>query len=137
MYLPNVSEDVYYMNIAEAVKLRANCKRRQVGAVIVYEDEIISTGFNNSPDVYSCLAGECPRGNFSHDQVPAGGNYDTGPYRCIAVHAEASAIITAGKLMCSGATLYCTENPCPGCLKLMRFAGIARFVTPTYTGPLV
>ena len=137
VYITSVSEDDNYMEIAEIVKKRAECRRLQVGAVVVYEDEIVGTGFNKGPEVYSCLAGECPRGLFSHSEVPAGGNYDTGPARCIAVHAEAAAIISAGKTYCHDATLYVTENPCPCCTKLIRFAGISRLVTPIYQGPVL
>jgi dCMP deaminase len=64
--------------------------------------------------------------------VPSGSNYDPeGPGRCIAVHAEANAIIYAGRDKSRGATLYSTHRPCPDCQKLIAAAGITRVVTPS------
>lgn len=126
--------DTYFITIAEAVAMRADCSRRTVGAVVVRDRRIVSTGYNGSPPGGpSCLAGECPR---AFSDVPPGSSYDTGPGACHAVHAEANAVIYAGRDGCNGSTLYATAEPCDGCCRLIRAAGIARIVwTPAPGGP--
>lgn len=120
--------DWYFTNIAFAVALRADCSRRKVGAVIVQDNRIVSTGYNGSPPGGpSCLAGGCPR---SYRDVPPGSSYDTGPGSCIAAHAEQNAIIYAGRSKCLGATIYVTSDVCGGCLKMIEAAGITRVVNP-------
>ncbi len=122
-----LSWDAYFLGIARAVSRRADCSRRRVGAVIVGEDHrIVSTGYNGSPPGGpSCLLGDCPRGNSS---VTPGSSYDTGAGSCIAVHAEANAIIWADPSRLAGSTLYCTHAPCDGCGRLIAGAGIVRIV---------
>lgn len=119
--------DEYYLGIATAVAARAECTRRQVGAVIVNEMAIVATGFNGAPPGEpSCLDGACPR---AHSDVSPGSGYAASG--CVAIHAEANAIIRAGRERCLGATLYVTHEPCDLCAPLVRAAGIARVVTPT------
>lgn len=121
--------DTYFLNIAMAVALRADCSRRKVGAVLVRDNRIVSTGYNGSPPGGpSCLAGECPR---SSSNVEPGSSYDTGPGSCIAAHAEQNAIIYAGRDKCLGATIYVTEVPCGGCDRMIEAAGIYKMVSPT------
>lgn len=121
--------DLYFLNIAVAVADRADCTRRKVGAVIVKNHRVVSTGYNGAPaGRKGCLEGACPRGA---SDVPPGSSYDTGPGSCIAVHAEANAIIYADYDKCLGATLYCTDEPCGGCQKLIDGAGISRVVWPS------
>lgn len=108
--------DEYFQLIAYAVSRRSDCKRRHVGAVITKHNRIVSTGYNGAP------AGEpgceaCPM-----REVGASDNYD----RCVAVHAEANALLYADRDKTEGATLYVTREPCAGCAKLARAAGIAR-----------
>ncbi|MDH6462047.1 dCMP deaminase [Micromonospora sp. A200] len=126
--------DEYYLDIAHAVAARADCTRRQVGAVIVNADHRqIGQGYNGAPPGEpGCLtAGACPRGRFGSDVVPPGSSYDTGPGSCISVHAEVNALLDAGgRAACLGATLYVTDAPCDGCARIVRAAGIARVVTP-------
>lgn len=119
--------DVYFLGIARAVSKRADCKRRQVGAVIVGRDRrLVSTGYNGSPPGGpSCLLGDCPRAS---SNVAPGSSYDSGPGSCIAVHAEANAIIWADPTRLAGATLYCTDEPCAGCTRLIDGSGITRIV---------
>ncbi|MEU8086355.1 deaminase [Micromonospora sp. NPDC049101] len=118
--------DDYFLAIAGTVALRADCSRRQVGAVVVRDNRIVSTGYNGAPPGGpSCLRGECPRGLSS---VEPGSSYDTGPGSCVAVHAEGNAILYAGRDGCLGSTLYVTDEPCEGCTKLIRAAGISRVV---------
>jgi dCMP deaminase len=119
--------DLYYINIAHAVSLRGDCVRAQHGTVIVKDNKIISTGYNGTPpgDKRSCgKTGQCPRAldpNSEHSK----GDYDL----CWATHSEANAIIRASWEELRGATLYVTGDPCPGCIKLIASAGIARIVT--------
>jgi dCMP deaminase len=147
--------DEYFLGIAEAVSARADCTRRQVGAVVVKDNRIRSTGYNGSPPGGpSCLAGECPRGLHSqviveHPEngylafgcrcgndwpcpkaVDPGSSYDAGAGSCVASHAEANALLYAGRDQTLGATLYLTSAPCDGCERLVRAAGISRVIWP-------
>lgn len=143
--------DDYFAGIAQAVAARGDCTRRQVGAVIADENHrVISTGYNGTmPGNKGCLAGGCPRGKHyaafiwgtsrncacgadwpCHKAVPSGSSYDTGPGTCIALHAEQNALLYAFRAV-AGMTLYITDEPCDGCLKLIRGARISRVVTPS------
>lgn len=121
--------DEYFLGIAKAVAARADCSRRQVGALIVDTDHrIVSTGYNGSPPGgKSCLAGECPR---AQSDVLPGSSYDTGAGSCVANHAEGNALIWGDPQRFKGATLYCTDEPCEGCSRLIAGVGIERVVTP-------
>lgn len=122
--------DTYFLNIARVVASRADCTRRQVGAVIVDDQHrIISTGYNGAAaGAPGCAsAGACPRG---HSDVAPGSSYDTGAGSCIAIHAEANALLYADGHRTRGATLYCTDEPCDGCARLIAGAGITRVVYP-------
>lgn len=121
------SWDDYFLGIADAVAARGECTRRQVGAVVVDVDHrIVSTGYNGAaPGAPSCLDGACPRATSG---VAAFSSYDTGPGACIAVHAEANALLYAGVDGARGATLYLTCAPCDGCQRLINAAGIERVV---------
>lgn len=120
----------YFLGIARAVATRGDCTRRQVGAVVVDGDNrIVSTGYNGAPPGGpSCIAGECPR---AASTVPPGSSYDTGPGACVAVHAEANALLYAGVSAARGGTLYLTDEPCGGCQRLIRAARLRRVVWPT------
>ena len=116
--------DQYYMGIAEAVAARSNCLRRRVGALVVVDKSIISTGYNGSPmGVTNCSDGGCPR--CASDAAPGAG-YDT----CICVHAEQNAFLLAARNGNStdGGTLYTTLRPCFGCTKEAIQAGIREIV---------
>ena len=118
--------DEYYLGIAQAVAARGECSRRKVGAVIVRDDAIVGTGFNGAPaGERSCLDGACPRA--FKDVVSGIGYAETG---CVVIHAEANAIMRAGRERCLGATLYVTDPCCDMCAPLVRAAGISRIVTP-------
>ncbi|MBI2548060.1 cytidine/deoxycytidylate deaminase family protein [Candidatus Woesearchaeota archaeon] len=109
-----VDWDTYFMNIAEQVASRSTCDRKFVGAVIVRERNILSTGYNGSI-----------RGLPHCDQV--GHEMENG--HCLrTVHAEANAIIQAARhgININGATLYTTASPCYTCFKLMVNAGIKK-----------
>lgn len=118
--------DHYFMAIADAVAARADCSRRQVGVVIVKNNRIVSTGYNGAPSGDAgCLEGACPR---AFSDVDPGSSYDSGPGTCIAVHAEANALLYADRDKCEGATLYGTCAPCDGCWRLIRGGGIKRVI---------
>jgi dCMP deaminase len=154
------SWDDWALGIAHAVAARADCTRRKIGAVILdSEHRIVSTGYNGSPPGGpSCLAGECPRGQ--HRRIPGGfavdnqnwkpetcacgkwwpcreasepgSSYDTGYGVCIALHAELNAILYADRERLDEATLYITDEPCDGCMKIIKGTRIKRVVTPEH-----
>ena len=112
----------YYLNIAKAVAQRSTCLRRQYGAVIVKDDVIIATGYNGS------ARGDENCWREAHG-VPHGQQYE----KCLAVHAEANAIISANGQDMIGSTLYLAgfENgrlihaePCLMCSRMIRNARI-------------
>jgi dCMP deaminase len=110
------SWDQYFMDIAAQVATRATCDRKHVGAVIVRDRTILSTGYNGSI-----------RGMPHCDEV--GHMMENG--HCVAtVHAEANAILQAAKngVRIEGATLYTTASPCWPCFKLIANSGCVRIV---------
>jgi len=129
------SWDEYFMRIAEDASTRSNCLRRKVGALIVKQRNIISTGYNGTPiGVKNCFEGGCPR---CQSDVEPGQGYDT----CICVHAEANAILLAARHgnATEGGVLYTTLRPCFACLKEAVQAGIQEIVFESgepYEGPL-
>lgn len=124
--------DTYGIQLAETVAARADCTRRQVGAVLMAPDHsIVATGYNGGPSKgFSCLQGECPRGRLSHDELPADSPYDTGGGSCVALHAEWNVLIRASWAQMVDATLYVTEEPCHICKVLISGTKIARVVFP-------
>lgn len=120
--------DEYFMELAEVVKKRGNCTRRKVGAIIVKDYRIITTGYNGTPHgIKNCFEGGCARCQ-KRDQ----GKIDWYEYEesCVCLHAEQNAIIQAAYLGSStkGGTLYTTANPCSSCAKMLINAGIKRVV---------
>ena len=126
------SKDEFGMTLAKAYATRADCSRRKVGAVVIGPDGFErGGGYNGAPvGEPGCLsAGACPR---AHSDVPEGSSYDTGPGRCISIHAEINAVLSAGgRDGCKGATMYVTADPCDGCAPIIRQAGIVRVVVGT------
>lgn len=118
------SWDEYFMNIAYETARRSNCVRRQIGAVLVRDRRIVSTGYNGTPmGVKNCFDGGCAR---CSSDVPSGQSYDT----CICVHAEQNAIVLAARngISTDGGVLYTTLRPCFGCVKESIQAGIMEVV---------
>jgi len=105
----------YYMNIAMSVRLRADCTGNRVGAILVQNDRIISTGYNGTPhNIPNCSEGGCHR--CAHrGAYESGRDYDL----CICVHAEQNALLAAARfgIATEGAVLYSTMQPCFGCTK--------------------
>ena len=99
--MDRISKENYYLDIAQTVLERATCLRRVYGAIIVKNDEIISTGYNGAPrGRKNCVdMGFCTREAM---QVPRGERYEL----CRSVHAEANAIISAPRRDMIGATIY-------------------------------
>ena len=105
----------YYMGIAMAVRARANCLGNRVGAILVLDVRIISTGYNGTPSgMVNCLDGGCERCADRDRYGPAAG-YDV----CICVHAEQNSLIAAARfgIAVAGSMLYTTMQPCFGCAK--------------------
>jgi len=125
----------YYLDIAETVSARGTCLRRNYGAIIVNNDEIISTGYVGAPRGRQncCDMGKCVRTELN---IPRGERYEV----CRSVHAEANAIISAGRREMLGATMYLVgkevsdgsyiknANSCSMCKRMIINAGIAKVV---------
>jgi dCMP deaminase len=105
-----------------------------VGAVLVDDDRrIVATGYNGSRrGGPSCLAGECPRGLLSYEEL-AGLSMtydDDGPGRCVAIHAEINVVLSSDRDDRLNSTLYITREPCAGCLKTIQASWVRRIVWP-------
>ena len=113
----SVNRDDYYMGIAMAVRKKANCLGRKVGAVLVKENRIVSTGYNGTPEgMTNCLDGGCVRCK-NKETYAASVGYDV----CICVHAEQNVLITAARfgIPVEGGVVYSTLRPCFDCTKAM------------------
>ncbi|MFW5933213.1 MAG: deoxycytidylate deaminase [Actinomycetota bacterium] len=116
------SWDEYFLELARTAATRATCSRRKHGAVITKNRRIVATGYNGGPSGYPhCEDGGCPR---AASTAPQGHDYE----RCIAIHAEANALLFSSPEEREGATLYCTGAPCFGCAKLLANSGVAEVV---------
>ena len=125
----------YYLDIADAVRSRSTCLRRQYGAIIVASDEIIATGYNGAPrGRKNCdELGRCTRQEL---QIPSGQRYEL----CRAVHAEENAIISAARKEMLGSTLFLVgretqsgellsgATPCTLCRRTIINAGIRNVI---------
>mgnify|MGYP000958302379 CR=1 FL=1 len=125
----------YYLDIAETVLKRGTCLRRNFGAIIVKNDEIISTGYNGAPRGRKNCSdlGFCRREQLN---VPRGTRYEL----CRSVHAEANCIISASRRDMIGSTLYLVgidvktgqlmkgANSCSMCKRLIINAGIQKVI---------
>ncbi len=129
------TKEEYYLDIATQVAERGTCLRRKFGAVIVNNDQIISTGYVGAPrgTKNCCDLGRCPRETAG---IPAGERYEL----CRSVHAEANAIIHADRINMIGSILYlaCVDaktglfspgtKPCRMCTRLIINAGIEKVI---------
>jgi dCMP deaminase len=114
------SWEAYFMDIAMLVAKRSTCTRRSVGAVIVKDKRILSTGYNGAPSgVRHCIETGCLREELN---VPSGERHEL----CRGIHAEQNAIIQAAYhgVSIKGASLFCTNLPCSICAKMIINAGI-------------
>lgn len=129
-----ITWDQYGMQLATTAALRGDCRRRQVGAVLMAEDHsIISMGYNGGPSKgKSCLDGQCPRGLMSKEEVPGNSPYDEGSGTCIALHAEWNLLLRTSWEQFEGSTLYITKKPCHICSVMISGTRIRRVVAPGY-----
>lgn len=129
-----MTKQEYYMDIALAVAKKSTCLKKQYGAVIVKDDEIVATGFNGSPRAEPhCETCTKKQGNGDFDEYCS----------CPAVHAEMNAVISASRKEMLGADIYLAgynsntgeehKNalPCEICLRLIKNAGIQRIINRT------
>lgn len=139
-----VSKDVYYLGIAKEVSLRSTCFRRSIGAIIIRDDQIISTGYVGAPRKTkdSFEHGFCLRDKLN---IPHGQRYEL----CRSVHAEQNAIINAARagvsLLGGDMYIYGTMSkkekpinafPCYICKKMIINAGLSRIICSTEDGKM-
>jgi dCMP deaminase len=119
------SWDEYFMQICRVVATRSTCLRRQVGAILVSDRRILSTGYNGAPkDLEHCAdLGGCYREKMN---VPSGERQEL----CRALHAEQNAIIQAAVhgVKLENVTAYCTTMPCVTCAKMLINVDVRRIV---------
>jgi len=116
--------DDYFMKITQDVSLRATCVKRTVGAIIVKDNRILSTGYNGAPKGFDhCTEQTCIRKQMN---LPSGQRHEL----CRGLHAEQNAIIQAAwhGVKIAGGTMYCNYQPCVICAKMMINAGIIKLV---------
>ena len=127
------SWNTYFMDITALVAKRTTCLRRAVGAIIVKDKRILSTGYNGAPSgIRHCREVGCLREQL---KVPSGQRHEL----CRGIHAEQNAIIQAAYYGVSikGASLYCTTQPCSICAKMIINAGLKKIIYATgYVDPM-
>ena len=120
--------DEYFMNVAHVVKSRSSCLTRQVGAILVKDKRVMSTGYNGTPrGIKNCNEGGCERcAARMRNEVEAGTNID----KCTCSHAEENVIVQAAYhgVSAKGSILYTTFTPCSTCAKMIINAGITKVV---------
>lgn len=123
----------YFIQLAQTVATRGTCVKRQVGAVIVRENRILTTGYNGPPSKTAhCEEGKCYR---VVNESPSGQDLD----KCRALHAEQNAIIQAALhgVSTKDAQIYSTHQPCLTCAKMIINAGIREiYYLEEYPDPL-
>ena len=138
--MKRIDKENYYLDIAETVLERSTCLRRCYGAIIVKNDEIVSTGYNGAPrGRKNCIdLGYCTREAMN---IPSGERYEL----CRSVHAEMNAIISAARRDMIGSSLYLVgfdgdklikAEPCAICAKLIKNAGIKEVITYEDVDPI-
>jgi len=118
------SYDEYFMEMAHVVAKRSTCLRRNVGAILVKDKHILSTGYNGAPKgLKHCSEIGCLREQL---KVPSGQRHEI----CRGLHAEQNAIIQAAVFGISirDSILYCTDTPCVVCAKMLINAGVKEIV---------
>lgn len=110
----------YFMKMAFLVSERSSCLRRKVGAVLVLDHQLLTTGYNGAPrNVRHCAETGCLREKMN---VPSGERHEL----CTGVHAEQNAILQAARhgVNINGAELFCTNFPCSICAKMLINVGV-------------
>ncbi|MDO8785170.1 MAG: cytidine/deoxycytidylate deaminase family protein [Syntrophales bacterium] len=116
--------DEYFMDIADLVARRSTCRRRAVGALLVRERRILTTGYNGAPTgMRHCGDTGCLREQLG---IPSGERHEL----CRGLHAEQNALLQAAMhgVSVKGATLYSTNHPCIICAKMIINGGIAMVI---------
>ena len=132
-----MSKKEHYLEIALVVSKRSTCLKRRYGAVIVNNDEIVSTGYNGNPrgEENCCDRGTCQRMNLPSNS----GNYND----CFSVHAEQNAMISASRKEMLGSSIYLAgemyhdgtwieikdAEPCPICFRMIKNSGIEKIIS--------
>ncbi len=131
--MSRISWDDYFFEFAELASKRSTCLRRTVGAVLVKDKMVVSTGYNGPPKgVPHCSVTGCVR---KDSNIPSGQRHEL----CRGLHAEQNAIIQAAKngVNINGSHLYCSTKPCSICTKMIINAGITKvFYKEDYTDEL-
>jgi dCMP deaminase len=114
----------YFMEIAELVATRSTCIRRKVGALIVKDNRILTTGYNGTPTgIRHCLDRGCLRDELN---IPSGQRHEL----CRGMHAEQNAIVQAAShgVSIESGEIYCTNQPCIICAKMIINAGLKKVI---------
>lgn len=113
----------HFMRGAQWASERGECRRRQVGAVLVdSRNRVRGVGWNGTIDgLPNCLEGACPRGHKSKEEVPPGTPYTD----CIATHAEENLLRNTAKEHVKDSIVYVSEEPCERCITLLKASGVA------------
>ncbi|MCC3145724.1 cytidine/deoxycytidylate deaminase family protein [Halanaerobium sp. Z-7514] len=122
IYLERPNWNEYFMEMAELVAKRATCLRRRVGAVLVKDRKVLATGYNGAPKAIShCEETGCLRTEL---EIPSGERHEI----CRGVHAEQNLVAQAAfhGVKTEGSTVYCTNQPCVICTKILINAGIKK-----------
>lgn len=123
----------YFMGITALVAKRSTCRRRSVGAIIVKNKRILTTGYNGAPSsIKHCIEVGCLREELN---IASGERHEL----CRGIHAEQNAIIQAALhgVSIKGSTLFCTNLPCSICAKMIINAGIRKiYYLSGYADPL-
>ncbi|MEI7589834.1 MAG: cytidine/deoxycytidylate deaminase family protein [Deltaproteobacteria bacterium] len=118
------SWDEYFMDIVALVSRRSTCLRREVGALLIKDKRVLSTGYNGAPSgIKHCFEVGCVREQL---KIPSGERHEL----CRGLHAEQNAIIQAAfhGVSVNGSILYCTNLPCIICAKMIVNSGIKKIV---------
>ncbi|MCD6472994.1 dCMP deaminase family protein [Candidatus Aerophobetes bacterium] len=118
------SWDEYFMEITKLIATRSTCLRRKVGALLVKDKRIISTGYNGAPSgLPHCAEVGCLRDKL---KIPSGQRQEI----CRGLHAEQNAVIQAALhgISTKGTILYCTHQPCVTCAKIIINSGIIKVI---------
>lgn len=124
MRMPRPHIDDYFMEIAHVVAKRATCRRRNIGAILVKDKQVLATGYNGAPaGCKDCLELGCLRDQLN---IPSGTKHEI----CRAVHAEQNAIIQSALhgVSTDSATMYVTVNPCVICAKMIVNAKVRKVI---------
>jgi dCMP deaminase len=122
VYVMRINTDTYFMKIAKLVSERSTCVKQKVGAVLVKDKHIISTGYNGAPrKIPHCTPETCLRLNSKSLEES---------HHCRGVHAEQNTIIQAAYHGTStkGSIIYTTHFPCMSCTKILINAGVTEIV---------